>query len=122
MEKAGSDGSGAAAWTSTDGRAWEPVEVRDAAAAQSLEAVAFAGRCVAFGGDELGTSPAWTSDDGTAWRPVDDTTGVEGRVRAVVADGGRWTAVGDVVDDETGEAYGGVVWTSDDGRIWTAGS
>jgi hypothetical protein len=114
----GADGDGAAAWTSRDGAAWEPAEVRDAGAARSLEAVAFAGRGVMFGGDDLGDSPAWTSDDGMSWQPVDGATGIDGRVNAVVAEGGRWVAVGDVVDDETGEAYGGVVWTSGDAKAW----
>lgn len=117
----GSDADGAAAWTSQDGVAWEPAEVVDADAAPSLVAVAFAGSGLAFGGDDLGTSPMWTSADGVSWQPAEGgKAGVDGRVNAVVADGDGWIAVGDIVDDETGEAFRGAIWTSTstDGRSW----
>src|SRR5919106_2304820 len=115
----GSDEDGAAAWTSHDGVAWEPAEVVDADAAQSLVAVAFAASGLAFGGDDLGTSPMWTSADGVSWQPAEGgKAGVDGRVNAVVADGDGWIAVGDIVDDETGGAFSGAVWTSSDGRSW----
>jgi hypothetical protein len=115
----GSDADGAAAWTSQDGVAWEPATVDDAGAAPSLVAVAFAESGLAFGGDDLGTSLLWTSGDGDSWQPAQDgKAGPDGRVNAVVADGGGWIAAGDIVDDETGEAYNGAIWTSADGRSW----
>jgi hypothetical protein len=115
----GSDADGAAAWTSQDGVAWEPATVEGAGAAPSLVAVAFAESGLAFGGDDLGTSPLWTSGDGVSWRPAQGgKAGPDGRVNAVVADGSGWIAAGDIVDDETGEAYNGAIWTSADGRSW----
>ena len=114
----GAEGDRAAAWRSRDGVAWEPVDVQDAGAAQALEAVAFGDRGVAFGAGDAGSPPAWVTDDDASWRLVDALTGVDGRVNAVEVEGGRWIAVGDVVDEETGEAYGGAVWTSDDGTAW----
>jgi hypothetical protein len=63
----------------------------------------------------------WTSADGVSWQPAEGgKAGVDGRVNAVVADGDGWIAVGDIVDDETGEAFRGAIWTSTstDGRSW----
>ena len=108
-----------AAWTSEDGHTWEPAQVQGGDAVQSLRAVAFAGKGVAFGGDNPATSPVWTSADGGAWKHAGDgDAGIDGRVNAVDVDRGRWVAAGDIVDDESGEAYKGGVWTSDDGRSW----
>jgi hypothetical protein len=115
----GSVADGPAAWTSEDGVAWEPAQVEGGNGVQSLRAVAFADRGVAFAGDDTAMSPVWSSADGSGWqRAGDGDTGINGRVNAVEVDGGRWVAAGDIVDDESGEVYKGAVWTSDDGHSW----
>lgn len=118
---AGVTAGGAAIWsTDRDGRLLRDTVV-DAGAAPRLEAVAVTGSSgVAFGGDGTGPSRSWHTDDLVTWEPVDPSvSGIDGRVAAVTTDGRRWLAVGDRVDPEGGEAYEGVVWSSQDGHSFS---
>lgn len=118
MVAVGSDAEGAAAWTSTDGVTWQPVEVADADGVDALHAVALDGGGVAFGAVDPDPSRTWSASAGSQpWEPA-DSGGIDGRVNAVAADGDRWVAAGDLVDAETGAGAAGAVWTSDDGRRW----
>lgn len=117
MVVVGSDG-GAAAWTSSDGVTWEPVEVTGADDADALHAVAFGAGGVAFGAVDPDPSQTWSAPAGAqSWEPA-ESRGIDGRVNAAAAAGDRWFATGDLVDAETGTATAGAVWTSDDGDRW----
>lgn len=111
-------GPNAAAWTSTDGVAWRPVEVAGADDVDALHAVGFDGDGVVFGAVDPDPSRVWSASAGSQpWQPA-DSDGIDGRVNAVAVGGGRWVAAGDLVDAESGSATAGAVWTSDDGRQW----
>jgi hypothetical protein len=113
-------GTNAAAWTSTDGVAWQPVEVAGADDADALHAVGFDGDGVAFGAVDPEPSRVWSASAGSQpWQPA-DSDGIDGRVNAVAVGADRWVAAGDLVDAESGSATGGAVWTSDDGRQWAS--
>lgn len=126
MVAVGSSDGSAAAWTSADGAAWEPLSIGDAAAAvPTLRAVALAGDTgVVFGGSDDDPSRQWTTTgDGRGWA-TGSANGIDGRVNAVAGDvdgangAARWVAVGDAIDAETGTAAAGAVWTSDDRQRW----
>jgi hypothetical protein len=117
MVAVGSSGM-AAAWTSTDGVAWHPMEVTQAERVRALHAVALDGDGVAFGAADPEPSRSWSPSDGSEpWAPV-ESTGIDGRVNAVAISGDSWIAAGDLVDAETGTATAGAVWISDDGQHW----
>jgi hypothetical protein len=118
MVAVGAAGAGAAAWTSSDGVAWQPMEVASAGDATALRAVALDGGGVAFGATDTGRSRIWSATDGSQpWEPADGG-GIDGHVNAVAVAGDRRVAVGDVLDAEGGGAAAGAVWTSDDGLRW----
>lgn len=114
----GSDGTSAAAWTTTGDDGWQPADVEDGEDVDRLRAVSSgAGGFVAFGGGDDQPSTGWTSDAGTVWTPT-PTPGVRVRVNAVAADGDGWVAVGDRIAREGGGTEAGVVLRSADGVTW----
>lgn len=115
------------AWFSADGTAWRAVPLGGAGftgrADQAVRAVtATAGGFVAVGDDadaERRVAVAWTSGDGITWQrqpPTSDMSGpaesTEGLSARAVAGAGPVVAVGG--------SHGLRVWTSPDGRRWTA--
>lgn len=117
---AGVAADGPAIWSAGADRRLRRGHVAAADEVRRLEAVAVTGSSgVAFGGDGTGSSRSWHTDDLATWQPVDPSvSGIDGRVAAVTTDGRRWLAVGDRVDPEGGEAYEGVVWSSQDGQTF----
>ncbi|CUU59555.1 Hsp70 protein [Parafrankia irregularis] len=71
----------ATAWTSTDGRSWQPASVERASNATLRDVVAVPGGLLAVGQDlaldREGDGTVWTSSDGTSWRRL-TVTGVDG--------------------------------------------
>jgi hypothetical protein len=117
MVAVGSTGT-AAAWTSTDGMTWRPIEITQAENVPALQAVALGGKGVAFGAADPEPSRSWSASAGSRpWAPL-ESSGIDGRVNAVAMNGASWVAAGDLVDAETGTATAGAVWISDDGQRW----
>lgn len=115
----GSDGH-AAAWASSDGMTWRPIEVAEAHEVEALHAVALHGEGagVAFGTTDPEPSRAWSaSAESPSWTPL-ESSGIDGRVSAVAAHHDSWVAVGDIVDRETVTTTAGAMWTSEDGMRW----
>lgn len=115
-----------AVWTSGDGRAWHPaiLPVPGGAASAELQRVAVSGRRVVALGEEISASGGQaafaevSANDGGTWRQVLlPSPHGPAVVTALTAAGGGFAAAG---------AYGApgnldvVVWTSPDGRAWTA--
>jgi len=120
MVAVGASDAGAAAWTSGDGVAWQPIEVASADDAAALRAVTLDGDGdgVAFGAADTGRSRIWSATDGSRpWQPADGGR-IDGHVNAVAIAGDRQLAVGDLLDAESGGAAAGAVWTSGDGLSW----
>ena len=120
----GLNGTGATAWTSTDGVAWQQTS-SDAFATIPLRLTAvvhWQGGFAAAGyeGSEFGTAKAafWVSPDGLAWRQAPEAAVFEdARAWSLAAGGPGLVAVGSAgTSDAPGPA---VVWTSPDGLHWT---
>lgn len=110
----GADDTVPAAWSVAGDGEWTPHTVAPGSGVPRLDAAALDGALgIAFGSDDAGGSQAWVTDDLRAWRRH-DVAGIDGRVSAVTVSDARWMAVGDRVDTESGEAYEGVVWVSED--------
>ena len=115
---AGFEYRSAVVWTSTDGRAWEPVANEPTFERAGMHDAATDGSRVIVTGeiqdppDELGTAPGrsvvWLSDDGRTWELVDTGQPVPEHV--------AWTGNGYVgsLNTEAGPQF----LTSDDGRAW----
>ena len=118
------EGDTAGAWTSSDGRAWEPAEV--AQPGGTMTAVAGGpGRFVAVGTVFEGTNgpAAWTSVDGRTWQalPASAFIGSSGYEPGALEDitagpGGDFVAVGSEVGAGGNRA---AAWYSPDGLAWT---
>lgn len=114
--------SHAAAWTSTDGRAWARSSGLPAPDGSTITALAAGphGRLVAVGGGAHGGA-AWVSDDGRQWRQAPDQPALAGpatltQLLAVVAWGGGFLAAG-AADPAWGE-HRAAFWASPDGLAW----
>jgi hypothetical protein len=118
-------GNDAAAWWSTDGVAWQPVdggaafveppETRMTAVVSTPSGFVAGG----FAGisNQPGTARFWTSNDGRSWiRVVDTPAFADGRVTSIVAAAGRLVAVG--TTGRVGQPTGSAVWRSADGTSW----
>lgn len=104
-------------WTSTDGTSWSLGPTPDGApGAQARDVVALEDGTLAAVGDLVngGRSFAWASEDGIGWELVEEGEGFDGGVvsdLSPVVDG--LLAAGSVGVD-------GALWTTGDGRTWTA--
>lgn len=123
----GRAGTSAAAWRSSNGVSWQPVDAGtafDDPAEIQMTAVAAVGRGFVAGGWAGALrgpirAAFWISADGVAWQRIANGGGfADARVTAIAArpDGGL-LAVGIAGDAQT--ATGSVAWTSADGRSWT---
>ena len=116
--------TGAAAWTSDDGRTWQRVADGPKLAAGVMNAVAAGpSGLVAAGSDgDSVLAMAWTSADGRTWTPVPKTTsldnfGLKIEMRDVTYASDRYVAVGHLL---FGQQFStAVIWTSPDGITWT---
>ncbi len=115
----------AAAWTSSDGVAWEPVAggstFVEAPETRMTTVVAGPGGFVSGGWagvvNQPGSARFWTSPDGSSWTRLPDTPAMaDGRVAAIAAGPGGLVAVG--TTGPVGHATGSAVWRSADGRSW----
>jgi hypothetical protein len=116
---ADADTRSAAAWTSSDGLAWDLAgqgDMFDGAAAYGVagsdERLVVVGETTA---DAVGHAVAWVSDDATAWRRIETSAFEAGTMRAVAWTGTSFVAVGYATADDRAMA-----WTSADGETWTA--
>ena len=118
-------GNDAAAWSSSDGVTWQPVDGGDpfveAPETRMTTVVATTSRFVAGGyagiTNQPGTARFWTSTDGRAWVREADAPGfADGRVASIVATADGLVAVG--TTGPVGRATGSVVWRSRDGSTW----
>jgi len=107
----------AAAWTSSDGLAWDLVGFGPAfegaiayGTAGSQERVVVVG---ATGERGQGPAVAWVSEDGTTWTRVDSPAFSDGTMRGVAHTGDGFVAVGASLADDRAAA-----WSSTDGRTW----
>ena len=123
----GRSGSRPAAWHSSDGTAWESMDVPvlgTGGAPERMTAVAAGGPGLVAGGSagpELAERHArfWIASDGADWRPVADHPAAfdDAEVRSITAFDGGYVAVGVVGDFQ--HPTGAVAWTSRDGERWT---
>ncbi len=103
-------------WTSPDGVAWTPSTIKGATA---LRAVAGGPQgFVALGSGSFAGDRLWHSNDGLRWTPVKLPKGSQGDLNDVVATADGF-AVGGALS-ERGNVQRPAVWTSPDGRAWTA--
>jgi hypothetical protein len=118
-------GNDAAAWWSTDGIAWTPVDGGAAfveAPETRMTAVVATARGFVAGGwagitNQPGRARFWTSTDGRSWARVADTPAfADGRVTSIVATADGLVAVG--TTGPVGQATGSAVWRSIDGTTW----
>lgn len=118
-------GNEAAAWTSTDGVAWQPVSGGSAfveAPETRMTTVVAGPRGFVAGGwagivNQPGLARFWTSPDGSAWTRVTDGPGFsDGRVGAIAEGPGGFVAVG--TTGPVGHPTGSAVWRSADGETW----
>ncbi len=127
----GVGGPRAAAWTSSDGRHWEPVDDSSFEGAWMNSIAALEDRLVAVGGRLDGgriVGASWVSIDGTTWTagPTSDALGAAGGATAgspdtgyldvAVSTGPGWVAIGRACSD--GGECRGIVRTSTDGLAW----
>lgn len=111
--------SGAATWHSIDGLLWRrALQLPGAMDAQIEDVTVGPAGLVAVGffaqGEDIGPR-TWTSQDGLSWTVSDDTDLRRGQMSAVAANALGYVVLG--FDPQTGE---GLVWTSRDGRDWSA--
>ena len=113
------DTRSAAAWTSSDGLAWDLVgqgEAFDDAAAYGIagsdDRLVVVGEAI---GEPVAHAVAWVSDDGTSWRRIETPAFEDGTMRAVTWTGTSFIAVGYATADDRAMS-----WTSPDGETWTA--
>jgi hypothetical protein len=138
----GTETTGAAVFTSTDGRTWAPADTSAFTGADVTDLTAVSGGLVAVGGaapltSTLPSGPtgarAWTSTDGRAWTASAGGTapgtsvfggGAQGQAQAsaVTRLGTTVVAVGDAAGSASGPADQAVAWTSGDGRTWAGPS
>jgi len=118
-------GNDAAAWSSTDGMTWVPVDgggtFVEAPETRMTAVVATARGFVAGGfagiSNEPGSARFWTSADGRSWLRVPDGPGfADGRVASIAVTSGGLVAVG--TTGPVGHATGSAVWRSSDGTTW----
>ena len=98
------DTRSAAAWTSSDGLAWDLVgqgEAFDDAAAYGIagsdDRLVVVGEAI---GEPVGHAVAWVSDDGTSWRRIETPAFEDGTMRAVTWTGTSFIAVGYATADD----------------------
>lgn len=109
---------GAAAWHSSDGRAWQPAGLPDAATVAVVSVAATDNGLLAVGFDYAGDveRPAvWLSADGHAWERIESPYLVEGQMTAVAGGPIGNVAVG------VGVNFPILFWVSPDGRAWSSG-
>ena len=106
-------GHGAAAWTSTDGKAWSLAADDGSFAGSVISGVVAGGPgFVAVGRDDNGAA-VWDSTNGSSWNKVSAGPGFTGaRMTAVGAGGDRIIATGE-------DGNSALAWTSKDGETWT---
>jgi hypothetical protein len=128
----GRRGTGAAAWVSVGGGAWQlapasaALEAPKAGTAEMRAVAAWDGGWVAVGSVDSSSderlAAIWTSSDGLAWERA---TGIDGfldtAAYGIAANGDRLVAVGSMIPLESGNvASPAVAWVSADGSHWTA--
>ncbi len=103
---------------SSDGYAWDQVELAGVAARGSIRAItATAEGYVAVGSGGPGTAAVWRSADGLAWERVPDAPALDGAFMLdVTSTTGGLVAVG---CSGQLECAGGLAWTSPDGLDWS---
>jgi hypothetical protein len=117
-------GNDAAAWSSTDGITWQPVDGGGAfveAPETRMTAVVATSTGFVAGGfagitNQPGSARFWTSD-GHSWvRVTDQPAFADGRVASIVSTAAGLVAVG--TTGPVGRATGSAVWRSRDGTTW----
>jgi hypothetical protein len=115
-------GFGTGAWTSADGRNWEPIATQsalDMAAAGVHKIVSAGNRLVALtgGGDGRCCGPiqVWTSTNSTDWAVVATIPGTRRAFEPVLAGGPRGWILSGFSNDDPEDRF---MWTSPDGQSW----
>jgi hypothetical protein len=119
----GDQGRAAAAWRSTDGRAWQAASMPPLAGNGAAGLLAVAGRPNGYiaggwllGADGRSGAAIWDSTDGRAWTAAPSLPGATGaQVHGVAAVAQGAVAVGVSTAGPTDRA---VAWVSTDGRVW----
>jgi len=109
------------AWTSTDGRTWQPIAPPDVdGTIDDIAWDAVHDRFVAVGVDADGIPHAWLTEDGSRWSAI-PLADEPMRMQAVTAADGLIVATGlsGSVETGVGETF---VWSSHDGITWWYGS
>jgi hypothetical protein len=118
-------GNDAAAWSSSDGQAWEPAEggsaFVEAPETRMTAIVATPAGFVAGGWAGITNQPGharfWTSPDGRSWTRLPDQRAFDdGRVTSIARSATGLVAVG--TTGPVGQATGSVAWRSTDGTHW----
>lgn len=110
----GEETSSAAAWWSTDGKAWQLAQ--EFPTGEDIRAVTLGGPGFVAGGRGRSGATVWTSTDGRSWDKVDDASlNGNGIIDRLVPTSSGLVAFGwDGATDES------TIWTSPDGIDWLA--
>jgi hypothetical protein len=125
-------GDGAPIWTSADGSTWTRAPSDAVFEGAWIRAVIAGGPGLVAVGSDLDGPRAWISSDGVSWQEASvpampanvafDGKHADAWMQDVATDGERLVAVGTigVSCGQTCGRYGPAVWTSTDGRTWSA--